>query len=323
MNPFATAAGPRITRLPRVGTVAAILVMACGLLGSCAMPAAVSGRGSASGRTGNRVIEVVAAEDVWGSIAAQIGGEHVHVVSIITNPNVDPHGYEPTAADARSVAESQVVVENGIGYDPWAPKLVKADGGTVTVLDVGNLLGIADGGNPHRWYNPADVLVVINRLVTEYQKLDPTDSAYFAGQRTAYETTGLEQYHALIASISSAYRGTPVGASESIFSMLAPALGLDLITPSAFLKDISQGTDVSAADKETIDAQIEQHLIKIYVYNSQNVTPDIQVQLREVKAAHIPYATITETLQPAGASYQAWQTEQLLGIRAALARAAA
>src|ERR1035437_1957028 len=371
MNPFATAAGPRITRLPRVGTAAAILVTACGLLGSCAMPAAGSGRAGASGRAGTRVIEVVAAEDVWGSIAAQIGGEHVHVVSIITNPNVDPHGYEPTAADARSVAESQVVVENGIGYDPWAPKLVKADGGTVTVLDVGNLLGIADGGNPHRWYKPADVLVVINRLVTEYQKLDPTDSAYFAGLRTAYETTGLEQYHALIASISSAYRGTPVGASESIFSMLAPALGLDLITPSAFLKDISQGTDVSAADKETIDAQIEQHRIKIYVYNSQNVTPDlqitpsaflkdisqgtdvsaadketidaqieqhrikiyvynsqnvtpdIQVQLREVKAAHIPYATITETLQPAGASYQAWQTEQLLGIRAALARAAA
>src|SRR5665811_44638 len=220
-----------------VPTAAAILVVACGLLGSCATPATDSGRGSASGPARTHVIEVVAAEDVWGSIAAQIGGEHVHVVSIITNPNTDPHGYEPTAADARSVAESQLVVENGIGYDPWAPKLVKADGGTVAVLDVGNLLGIADGGNPHRWYNPTDVLVVVNQLVTEYQKLDPTDSAYFAGQRTAFVATGLEQYHALIASIASAYRGTPVGASESIFSMLAPALGLDLITPNAFLKD--------------------------------------------------------------------------------------
>ena len=323
MNPFATAAGPRISRPPRAGTTVAILVLACGVLSSCATPAADSGRGSASGPAVTRLIEVVAAEDVWGSIAAQIGGDHAHVVSIITNPNADPHGYEPTATDARSVAESQLVVENGIGYDPWAPKLVKADGGTVAVLDVGNLLGIADGGNPHRWYNPRDVLVVVNQLVTEYQKLDPTDSAYFVGRRTAFETTGLEQYHALIASIASAYRGTPVGASESIFSMLAPALGLDLITPGAFLKDISQGTDVSAADKETIDAQIKRHLIKIYVYNSQNVTPDIQVQLREVKAAHIPYATITETLQPAGASYQAWQTGQLLGIRAALDQATA
>src|SRR5665647_3163160 len=233
MNPFPTVAGPQITRLPRVGTAVAILAVACGLLGSCATPATDSGRGSASGPARTHVIEVVAAEDVWGSIAAQIGGEHVHVVSIITNPNTDPHGYEPTAADARSVAESQLVVENGIGYDPWAPKLVKADGGTVAVLDVGNLLGIADGGNPHRWYNPTDVQVVINQLATEY--------------------------HALIASIASAYRGTPVGASESIFSMLAPALGLDLITPNAFLKDISQGTDVSAADKETVDAQIKQH----------------------------------------------------------------
>ena len=103
--------------------------------------------------------------------------------------------------------------------------------------------------------------------------------------------------------------------------MLAPSLGLDLITPPSFLKAISEGTDVSAADKETIDDQIKDHRIKIYVYNSQNVTPDVQAQLQEVKAEHIPYATITETLQPAGATYEAWQTRQLLGIEAALARA--
>jgi len=103
--------------------------------------------------------------------------------------------------------------------------------------------------------------------------------------------------------------------------MLAPALGLKLITPYSFLKAISEGTDVTAADKLTIDNQISHHLIKIYVYNSQNVTPDIQVQLNEVRAAHIPVATITETLQPVGATFQAWQTRQLLGIQAALARA--
>ena len=115
----------------------------------------------------------------------------------------------------------------------------------------------------------------------------------------------------------------PVGASESIFAMVAPALGVNLITPPTFLRAISEGTEVSAADKETIDTQIKSHEIKIYVYNSQNVTPDVQAQLREVKAEHIPYATITETLVPASATYQAWQTRQLRGIEAALARAAA
>ena len=118
----------------------------------------------------------------------------------------------------------------------------------------------------------------------------------------------LQPYDRPIATIRAKYAGTPVGASESIFSMLAPSLGLDLITPYSFLKAISEGTEVSAADKATIDGQIQHHQIKIYVYNSQNVTPDVQAQLSEVKAEHIPYTTITETLAPASATYQAWQT---------------
>jgi len=245
----------------------------------------------------------------------------VHVVIIITNPNTDPHAYEPTAADARTMAISQMVIENGIGYDPWVPQLLKSTGAKGTVLDVGRLLGVASGGNPHRWYNPSDVQTVTNQITADYQKLDPADAAYFAQQQSAFNTVALKQYDDLIASIKSTYGGTPVGASESIFSMLAPALGLNLITPSSFLTAISEGSEVTAADKETIDAQIQQHQIKIYVYNSQNVTPDVQAQLQKVKAAHIPYTTITETLQPANSSYQAWQTRQLLGIQSALAQA--
>jgi zinc/manganese transport system substrate-binding protein len=266
---------------------------------------------------------VVAAEDFWGSIVSQLGGSHAHVVSIITNPNTDPHDYEPTATDARTLAEASMVVENGIGYDPWVPKLLAADKGSPTVLDVGNLLGVPDGGNPHRWYNPSDVQAVIDRATRDLQRLDPSDAGYFARQRTHFDTVSLAPYHSLLASIKATYGGTPVGASESIFAMLAPALGLDLITPPSFLKAVSEGTDVSAADKEAIDSQIRDHQIKVYVYNSQNVTPDVQAQLAEVKDAGIPYATITETLQPANLTYQAWQTRQLEGIRAALAKAAA
>ncbi len=290
------------------------------LLAACASAAPTSGFGANPSR---RVIRVVAAENFWGSIAAQLGGEHVDVVSVISNPNTDPHSYEPTAGDARNLAESQLVIENGIGYDPWVPKLLAADQGSQTVLDVGDVLGIASGGNPHRWYNPADVQTVIGRMVADYQKLDPADTGYFARQRTEFDTVALKPYDSLIASIKATYGGTPVGASESIFSMLAPALGLDLITPNSFLRDISEGTEVSAGDKEIIDKQITDHQIKIYVYNTQNVTPDVQAQLQEVKAADIPYATITETLQPPSSTYQAWQVRQLQGIESALARAAA
>jgi zinc/manganese transport system substrate-binding protein len=271
--------------------------------------------------TGRRAIQVVAAENFWGSIASQLGGTHTQVDSIITNPNTDPHSYEPTAIDARKLARAQLVIENGIGYDPWVPKLLAADQNHPRLLDVGRLLGVPEGGNPHRWYNPADVQSVIRQLVTDFETIDPADSASFAEQRTSFVTVALQQYNDIVASIRAKYSGTPVGASESIFAMLAPALGLDLITPAPFLRAISEGTDVSAADKETIDNQIKDHAIKIYVYNSQNVTPDVRAQLAEVKAQHIPYATITETLVPASTTYQAWQTRQLLGIQSALAAA--
>jgi zinc/manganese transport system substrate-binding protein len=284
---------------------------------SSASPATQAAQSPSGGS--RRTVTVVAAENFWGSIASQIGGRHAHVISIITNPNTDPHSYEPTALDARSVAGAQLVIENGIGYDPWAARLLAADQGTQTVLNVGGTLGLADGANPHRWYNPADVQQIIRQLVADFSKLDPADSAYFTSQRAHFDTSGLREYRSLIKAIGRKFGGAPVGASESIFAMLAPALRLRLITPPAFLKAISEGGEVSAADKLTIDHQIKHHLIKIYVYNSQNVTPDVQAQIREAKAAHLPIATITETLTPPQDSYQAWQDRQLRGIEAALA----
>lgn len=301
--------------------MAALLTALTAALAGCGSNVA-SGGGTTAPDHG-RVVQVVAAENFWGSIAAQVGGLHARVVSIITNPNTDPHGYEPTAGDARQLARAQLVVENGLGYDPWVPRLLSADGSRGTTLDVGSRLGLADGSNPHRWYNPDDVQVIIRQLVSDYQAIDPTDRAYFAGQASYFNDVALKPYHAVLAAIRSRYSGTPVGASESIFAMLAPALGLDLVTPPSFLKAISEGTEVSIADKETIDGQVRGHQIKVYVYNSQNVTPDIQSQLNEVRSEHIPYATITETLQPPNVSYEAWQTRQLLDIEAALAAAAA
>jgi zinc/manganese transport system substrate-binding protein len=287
---------------------------------------AVTACSTAAGKTpvsGGRVIAVVAAENFWGSIARQLGGRHVNVVSIITNPNADPHIYEPTAADARTVALAGLVIENGIGYDPWMPRLLAAGNTQPAVLDVGQLLGGPAGGNPHRWYNPADVRVVISRLTALYTRLDPRDRAYFQSRQRWFGTVALHTYTDLVAEIRAKYGGTPVGASESIFAMLAPALGLRLITPYSFLRAISEGGEVTAADKATIDRQISHHLIAVYVYNSQNVTPDVQAQVAEAKAAGIPVTTITETLVPPTTTYQAWQVRQLRGLLVALAAAAA
>ena len=264
---------------------------------------------------------VVAAENFWGSIAAQLGGDRVDVTSIITNPNADPHDYEPTTADARTIASAGFVVLDGIGYDPWVDRLLAANPvHGRAVLNVGNLVGIAPGGNPHQWYSPPVVQRVIDAITAEYKRLDPKDSSAFDRQRARFERQGLGEYHHLISEIHAKYAGTPVGASESIFALLAPALGVHLITPPACLRAISEGTEPSAADKATIDHQIQSGQIKVYVYNSQNATPDIQRQIDEARASGIPVTTVTETLVPEGATFQEWQVRQLRALAAALAR---
>src|SRR5262249_17213959 len=153
------------------------------------------------------VIDVAAAENFWGSIARQLGGKHAAVTSIITNPNADPHSYEPTAADARAMAGAQLVIENGIGYDPRTARLLAANDHSQPVLNGGSLLHIPDDGNPHRWYNPSDVRQVISQLTADYQRLDPADASYFAAQRARFENIALRQYDSLIAKIRGKYAG--------------------------------------------------------------------------------------------------------------------
>jgi zinc/manganese transport system substrate-binding protein len=267
-------------------------------------------------------IAVVAAENFWGSIAAQLGGEHATVSSIVANPDTDPHDYEPTPADGRTMAGAQFAIVNGIGYDPWAPKLLAANPSERrVVLTVGQLVGVPDNGNPHRWYSPANVHQVIGQITADYQRIDPADSAYFAAQRQKFETTTLATYNSLITSIKAKYAGTPIGASESIVTPLAEGLGLKMLTPETFLDAISEGSDPTAADKTAIDNQIRSKQIKIYVFNSQNSTPDVQAQVAAAKAAGIPVTTVTETLAPANATFQDWQVKELQGIQAALAQA--
>ena len=267
---------------------------------------------------------VVAAENFWGSIARQLGGTKVTVTSIISNPATDPHDYEPTPNDARAVATATYVIENGIGYDPWAAKLVAANPDKHRrTLDVGDLLGLKQGDNPHQWYSPSSVQKVIDRITADYTAIDPADAAYFDQQRTAFTTQALATYNSLIGQIKKDYTGVPVGASESIVAPLAQGLGLNLITPPAFLNAISEGSDPSAQDKATCDQQIKEHQIAVYIYNGQNATPDVQAQVREAKNAGIPAVTITETLAPASATFQDWQSAQLRALAGALAQARA
>jgi zinc/manganese transport system substrate-binding protein len=293
------------------------------LLVLCAVAAGCGTAPASTGPTGGRLL-VVAAENVWGSLAAQLGGSRVAVTSIITKPGADPHDYEPTAADARLFADAGLVIVNGIGYDPWTERLIDANPvAGRAVLNVGHVVGVPVGGNPHQWYSPDSVRRVIDAISSAYGTRLPTGRAYFDARRRLVLDVALKRYFGLIARIEARFSGAPVGASESIFQPMAPALGLDLITPPGFLKAISEGSDPTSADTSTAEEQIRNRRIRIYVYNSQNATPDVQRQVAACRAEGIPVATITETLVPEGGTFQAWQVRQLVGIAAALASAAA
>jgi zinc/manganese transport system substrate-binding protein len=288
-------------------------VAVLGVLGGCGSSAG-SAAGSSSGR-----LAVVAAENFWGSIASQLGGSAVSEQSIIVNPNTDPHSYQPTATDAVAIARSQMAIVNGIGYDAWASQVIAANpSSSRVILNVGHLVGLVDGDNPHQWYSPASVQRVVNQITADYKRLDSKHAAYFDRLRTAFETRGLASYRRLLASIRARYAGVPVGYSESIFQPLGRALGLKLMTPYSFAKAIAEGTDVSAADKQTVDAQAQDRLIKVWVYNGQNATPDVQRVNELARAAHIPITTITETLAPPSDTFEQWQVAELLSLQRAL-----
>jgi zinc/manganese transport system substrate-binding protein len=288
--------------------------------------ALVAGSGSAAAPVaaaptdGGNKVPVVAAEDVWGSIARQLGGERADVTSIIANPDTDPHDYEPKPSDGAAVARARVAIVNGIGYDGWMSKLLAANpAGGRQVVDVGAVTGVRDGGNPHQWYSPSSVQAVVDAVTDALKQADPAGAAYFDAQRQAYRTGGLKRYGDLLNEIENRYRGVPVGASESIFAPLAAELGLNLITPRSFLDAVSEGNEPTARDKATVDRQITSRQIKVFVYNAQNATPDVQALVGKARKAGVAVTTVTETLVPPGAAFQDWQVGQLEGLAAALA----
>jgi zinc/manganese transport system substrate-binding protein len=295
---------------------------AAAVLAALVLAIAASGCGTGAASADDGRLRVVAAESVWGSVAAQLGGQLVAASSVISSPAADPHDYEPTASDARAMAAAQLAIVNGVGYDAWASKLLAADGaGGEHVLDVGKLVGVASGGNPHRWYSPGDVLRVADEITARYARLDPAHAARYAALHSAFARDRLAGYRASIAAIRARYRGVAVGASESIASPLVQALGLRMATPSSFLGAVSEGADPTASDEAAAASQIDTRAIAVWLLNTQNETPDIQRLTAAARARGIPVVALTETPTPAGASFEAWQGRQLAAIARALAEA--
>lgn len=278
--------------------------------------------GSANSSTGapasGRHLSVVAGENFWGSIVAQLGGSEVTVQSVVIDPNADPHDYESDTGDARAFATADYVILNGAGYDDWASRLLAANpNSSRRVLTVATLLGAKVGDNPHLWYSPSDVTRVADRITSDLGAIDTADRGSFALRRTAF-TAALAPYMSRIAAIRSRFAGRKIDSTESVFVYMADALGLDVISPPEFMKAVAEGNDPPADTVAAFEQSITGRAATVLVYNSQTST-DVTNTIRQMASrVGIPTVPVSETLQPPGATFQEWQLGQLNALYSAL-----
>jgi len=263
-------------------------------------------------------LQVVAAENFWGSLVSQLGGSRVQVLSIVTDPNADPHEYESNSADAQAIANATLVIVNGAGYDDWALKLISASNNPQqTVLNVADLLGKKEGDNPHFWYSPYYVNDTVKAMYSDLVSIDAANTAYYTQQYAALNSS-LGQYNARISEIRHQFAGKKVASTESIFEYLANATGLDLISPPAFMEAVAEGNDPPAQSIVQFQQQIQDGNLSVLVYNGQTITPLTQNIKAMAAAKGIPIVAVTETIQPPDVSFQDWMNAELITLQNAL-----
>jgi len=197
-----------------------------------------------------------------GSLANQIGGTKVHVNSIVSDPNADPHEYEVSPIDARNVSQANLVILNGAGYDSWATKLISSSpSSSRQTLNVAQLLNKNATNNPHFWYNPDYVNQVVVAIDKNLDKIAPSNSAYFDAQTKNLESN-LNVYRQNMAVVKSHYGGVSVGATEDIFAYLASSMGLNLVSPEPFTQAVAEGNDPPVSSVVKFQQQLQLHQIK-------------------------------------------------------------
>jgi zinc/manganese transport system substrate-binding protein len=268
------------------------------------------------GQAADDKIAVVAAENFYGDIARQIGGDRVTVVSIMNSPDQDPHLFETTPGIVRQIANARVVIYNGADYDPWMEKLLKAApwSGRLNV-HVAALTAHKAGDNPHLWYDPSTIIRVARLLDADFAKIDRAHGKDYSARLAAFEAS-LKPLTDKIAAIRGKHAGTAVTASEPVFGYMATALGLTMRN-ERFQLSVMNDTEPSARDIAAFEQDLKEHRVKVMFYNKQAASKIVQHLVALARAANIPVVGITETAPP-GMSYQDWMLSQLNATEKAL-----
>jgi zinc/manganese transport system substrate-binding protein len=261
-------------------------------------------------------VNIVAAENMYGDIAGQIGGDFAAVTSILNNPNQDPHLFAASPSVARNLAAAQIVILNGAFYDPWMAGLLAAQPtpGRI-VISIAALLGRKPGDNPHLWYDPRAIPLLTGQLITALVQLDPANATEYRENGTKL-LASLAPIHARIAAMRTKLAGTKVTATEPVYGLMAQALGLDMLN-LPFQIAVMNGTEPAPSDVAAFEGDLKNRIVKALFYNSQ-VTDDLTSNLLALaRQAGVPVVGVTET-EPAGLNYQAWLNNGLDNVDQAL-----
>lgn len=262
-------------------------------------------------------VNVVAAENFYGDVASQIGGRHVAVTSILSNPDQDPHLFEASPKTARALQHAQIVIYNGANYDPWMAKLLgastQARRATIVVAD---LVGKKAGDNPHLWYAPATMPAAARALAAELGRADPAHKADYDANLQKF-VASLQPIDAKVAALRAQYHGVPVTATEPVFGYMSDAIGLDMRNQRFQLATMND-TEASAQDVAAFENDLRKRQVRVLIYNSQAEAPMTKRLLKLARDGGVPTVSVTET-QPAGKTFQQWMAGQLDALAAALA----
>jgi zinc/manganese transport system substrate-binding protein len=297
--------------------VVALLIAGCG---------GGSSNGAVSGKQTEPVyasdagaITVTGAENFYADVLHQVGGSKLKVYSFLSDPTADPHQYESNAGNARAVADSRLVIENGLGYDSFMDKLMKASPRSDrVVINVQQLAGAKDGANVHLWYDPTVMPRVARAAADALGKLDPANASTY-GANLANFSASLDPVNEEVALLKQHYAGAPIAFTEPVFGYMAGAIGLTVKSPEQFMKAVEEGNDPpSQAVAQELDL-ITNHQVKVLMYNSQTVTK-VTSNVKDLAVrSGVPIVGVSETAPP-GKSFQDWQLATLKELESALAK---
>lgn len=262
-------------------------------------------------------IHAVAGENFYGDAISRVGGDRVSVTSILNDPNVDPHSYETNTQNAQQVADATLVVENGLGYDSFLDHLIGASPRSDRkVVDAQTVIGVADGVNPHIWYDPRTMPAVARAVADALESLEPGSKPTFEANLRTY-LDSFAPLTAKIAEVKSRYPSAAVSYTEPVPAYLLDALGFVSLTPEGFAKSIENGTDPAPSDVAAEIDLLTGHKVKLLLYNSQATSPVTESVESQAGQSGIPVVGVSETM-PSGKSFVDWQLGQLDAIEAAL-----